>query len=64
MDKGYARPTAKARALRYDAMEAERTLWRAISGRRGAGVWFDRQVPIGPFIWDFAARSIMAREAS
>ncbi|BBD97993.1 DUF559 domain-containing protein [Sphingobium amiense] len=57
MDKGYARPTAKARALRHNATEAERTLWRAISARKVAGIRFNRQVPIGPFICDFVARS-------
>ena len=58
MDKGYARPTAKARALRNNATQAERILWRAISARKISNIRFNRQVPIGPFICDFAARSI------
>ncbi|MCI4589984.1 DUF559 domain-containing protein [Sphingobium sp. BYY-5] len=58
MDKGYARPTAKARGLRNNATEAERILWRAISARKVSGIRFNRQVPIGPFICDFVARSI------
>jgi very-short-patch-repair endonuclease len=58
MDKGYARPTAKARALRNNATDAERALWHAISARKISGVRFNRQVPIGPFICDFVARSI------
>ncbi|MGW8202857.1 endonuclease domain-containing protein [Sphingomonas bisphenolicum] len=58
MDKGYARPTAKARALRNNATEAERILWRAISARKVSGVRFNRQVPVGSFICDFVARSI------
>ncbi|MFB0872372.1 MULTISPECIES: endonuclease domain-containing protein [unclassified Sphingobium] len=58
MDKGYARPTMKARALRSNATDAERALWRAISARKIGGVRFNRQVPIGPFICDFVARSI------
>ncbi|NML10828.1 DUF559 domain-containing protein [Sphingobium sp. AR-3-1] len=58
MDKGYARPTAKARALRNNATEAERILWRAISARKISGIRFNRQVPIGQFICDFVARSI------
>ena len=58
MDKGYARPTAKARALRNNATNAERVLWHAISARKISGVRFNRQVPIGPFICDFVARSI------
>ncbi len=32
-------------------------MWRAISRRQVAGVRFNRQVPIGPYIADFAARS-------
>ena len=58
MDKGYARPTAKARNLRNNATEAERILWRAISARKVSGIRFNRQVPIVPFICDFVARSI------
>lgn len=58
MDKGYARPTMKARALRNNATNAERALWQAISARKVSGVRFNRQVPIGPFICDFVARSI------
>lgn len=58
MDKGYARPTATARALRNNATEAERILWRAISAREISRIRFNRQVPIGPFICDFVARSI------
>ncbi|MEK7342315.1 MAG: DUF559 domain-containing protein [Pseudomonadota bacterium] len=58
MDKGYARPTMKARALRNNATDAERALWQAISARKVRGVRFNRQVPIGPFICDFVARSI------
>jgi very-short-patch-repair endonuclease len=58
MDKAYARPTAKARNLRANATDAERILWRAISARKILDTRFNRQVPIGPFICDFVARSI------
>ena len=58
MDKGYARPTLRARALRNNATDAERLLWHAISARKVAGIRFNRQVPVGPFICDFVARSI------
>lgn len=58
MDKGYARPTARARALRNNATDAERALWQAISARKISGIRFNRQMPIGPFICDFVARSI------
>ncbi|MDO7842643.1 endonuclease domain-containing protein [Sphingomonas immobilis] len=46
-----------ARALRANPTEAEKCLWRAISARKVAGVRFNRQVPIGPFICDFVSRS-------
>ncbi len=58
MDKGYARPTARARDLRNNATDAERVLWQAISARKLSGIRFNRQVPVGPFICDFVARSI------
>lgn len=58
MDKGYARPTARARDLRNNATDAERALWQAISARKLSGIRFNRQVPVGPFICDFVARSI------
>ncbi|RYM11771.1 endonuclease domain-containing protein [Sphingobium cupriresistens] len=58
MDKGYARPTAKARALRNNATGVERALWHVISARKISGIRFNRQVPIGQFICDFVARSI------
>ncbi len=32
-------------------------MWRALSRRQVAGVRFNRQVTVGPFIADFAARS-------
>jgi very-short-patch-repair endonuclease len=56
LDKGYTRPTAHARELRTNATDAERRLWQAISARKVAGVRFNRQVPIGPFICDFVSR--------
>ncbi|MET0372465.1 MAG: DUF559 domain-containing protein [Sphingobium sp.] len=58
MDKGYNRPTARARELRHNATDAERALWQVISARKISGVRFNRQVPIGPYIADFVARSI------
>jgi very-short-patch-repair endonuclease len=47
----------RSRELRQNATEAERILWRAISARKVAGARFNRQVPVGPFICDFVARS-------
>ncbi|WP_067105414.1 endonuclease domain-containing protein [Sphingopyxis granuli] len=56
MDKGYKRPTARSRELRLNATDAERKLWAQISARKVAGVRFNRQLPIGPFICDFVSR--------
>ena len=42
-----------ARHLRSSMTDAERALWRRLR-RRQAGCRFRRQVPIGPFIADFA----------
>ena len=58
MDKAYdRRPTTRSRELRTNATEAERALWRQLRNRQLGGVRFNRQVPIGPFICDFAART-------
>ncbi|MCF8709331.1 endonuclease domain-containing protein [Rhizorhapis sp. SPR117] len=58
VDKGYSKPTARAREMRNDPTEAEKQLWYQLSARKVAGTRFNRQVPIGPFICDFVARSI------
>ena len=55
-DKGSRRPTARSRELRSNATEAELRLWRRLSARQLAGVRFNRQFPIGPFICDFVSR--------
>lgn len=57
MDKAYGRPTLRARELRANATDAERLLWTHLSARKIAGVRFNRQVPIGPFICDFVSRA-------
>jgi very-short-patch-repair endonuclease len=44
----------RARALRRSMTDAERKLWFALRDRRLAGTKFRRQVPIGPFVADFA----------
>ena len=51
-------PRTFARALRVNATPSERILWRQLSARKVLGVRFNRQVPIGPFICDFVARSL------
>lgn len=55
-DNGYSRPTARSRELRADPTRAERMLWDHLSARKVAGVRFNRQFPIGPFICDFVSR--------
>ncbi len=49
-------PTAqrRARALRNQATDAERTLWRFLRLRQLGGYRFRRQVPTGSYIVDFA----------
>ena len=44
----------RARGLRCDQTDAERRLWRVIRDRQIAGAKFRRQMPIGPYIVDFA----------
>jgi very-short-patch-repair endonuclease len=46
--------TALARALRHRGTDAERALWRSLRHRTAEGLRFRRQVPVGPFIADFA----------
>ena len=50
-------PRQRASELRRNSTEAERHLWRRLSNRQLAGTRFNRQVPIGPFICDFVART-------
>ena len=57
MDKGYKRPTMRSRELRLNATPAGRKLWEQLSARKLAGVRFNRQFPIGPFICDFVSRT-------
>src|SRR5687767_12551290 len=47
----------RARELRNNPTDAEQRLWEALSARGVAGVRFNRQVRIKPFICDFVARS-------
>ena len=56
-DKGYKRPTARSRELRANMTPAERRLWSCLSTRKVAGVRFNTQFPIGPFVCDFVSRS-------
>lgn len=47
----------RAKILRTQMTDAEVALWRALRAKRFGGVKFARQVPIGPYVADFAARS-------
>src|SRR5690606_6356184 len=42
--------------LRSEPTLAEKVLWEALRAKRFESVKFSRQVPIGPYIADFAAR--------
>jgi very-short-patch-repair endonuclease len=53
MREGQKRDTA--RALRHNATDAERIIWLLLRDRRLGGLKFRRQVPIGPFVVDFAS---------
>jgi very-short-patch-repair endonuclease len=44
-----------ARALRRNATGVEQTMWRLLRDRRLADIKFRRQIPIGPFVADFAS---------
>ncbi|WP_398477968.1 endonuclease domain-containing protein [Tardiphaga sp.] len=44
----------QAKALRKDMTDAERRLWYLLRAHRFQGLKFKRQVPIGPFVVDFA----------
>ncbi|MFZ5657218.1 MAG: endonuclease domain-containing protein [Pseudomonadota bacterium] len=46
--------TAFARHLRRNSTDAERALWQRLRTRQLRGWKFRRQVPIGPYIVDFA----------
>nr|WP_205481366.1 DUF559 domain-containing protein [Sphingomonas arenae] len=48
--------TPVARKLRRNSTDAEQRLWHHLRGRRLEGVKFVRQLPIGAYIADFAAR--------
>jgi very-short-patch-repair endonuclease len=56
-DKGYKRPTARSRELRVQVTLPEQRLWAGLSATKVAGVRFNRQFPIGPFVCDFVWRS-------
>ena len=48
-----------ARHLRRNTSVTERRLWRLLRDRRLEGLKFRRQVPLGPYIADFACRGCL-----
>jgi very-short-patch-repair endonuclease len=46
-----------AKSMRTDQTAPEKRLWSHLRGKRLSGVKFTRQVLIGPYIADFAARA-------
>jgi very-short-patch-repair endonuclease len=46
----------RAIAMRVALTPSEQALWALLRGKQ-LGVWFHRQVPLGPFVADFAAAS-------
>ena len=51
--------TPIARKLRQNQTDAEKRLWSHLRSRQLSGAKFVRQFPIGPYIADFACRSLM-----
>jgi very-short-patch-repair endonuclease len=45
--------TDRARALRKQATDAERLLWKHLRSRQLDGHKFRRQTPVGPYVVDF-----------
>ena len=50
---------SRARALRHAQTDPERRLWNILRNRNFRGLKFVRQLPVGPFIVDFACRELM-----
>jgi very-short-patch-repair endonuclease len=55
---GEAKLTKRARRLRRDMTDAERKLWSRLRNRQFENIKFVKQFPIGPYVADFAARSL------
>jgi very-short-patch-repair endonuclease len=49
---------SRARALRRDMTQAERTIWYGLRAHRLEGAGFRRQTPIGPYIADFVSHAV------
>jgi very-short-patch-repair endonuclease len=49
---------ARAKTFRTHQTPPEQALWKLLRAHRLSGMKFTRQVPVGPYIVDFAARAI------
>jgi len=47
----------RARSLRRDPTDAERTIWNAFRAHKLSGASFRRQTPIGPYVADFVCHA-------
>jgi very-short-patch-repair endonuclease len=59
MGKVDTQTLGRARFLRRNETAAEIKLWEALRAKRLHGFKFVRQLPIGPYVTDFACRSRM-----
>jgi very-short-patch-repair endonuclease len=48
---------SRVRSLRRASTDAEKTMWNALRAHRLEGAGFKRQVPIGPYVADFACHA-------
>jgi very-short-patch-repair endonuclease len=53
-EPGEGMSVSNAKKLRSNMTDAERRLWYRLRGHRFEGYKFKRQVPIGPYVVDFA----------
>src|SRR5207237_2204899 len=53
-ERGTRMANERARRLRREQADAEAKLWRRLRAHKLPGYWFRRQVPLGPYIVDFA----------
>ena len=58
MDKPSDRSRASARRSRSAPTDTESALWTLLRDRRLHGIKFRRQVPIGPYVADFACHAL------
>ena len=52
----FPRDTTRARGLRNSATISEKRLWLYLNKRQRQGFRFSRQIPVGPYFFDFLCR--------